>query len=120
MKKLLVLLAFLLPGWAAAGVYDDMLAALKAGDTPAAVALLNRGVDPNTLLRRARVNARNRHGDTALRLAALEGKLPFVQRLVEAGAEVNMHGWSPLSYAAFNGHAPVVEYLLRRGADVDA
>lgn len=144
MKPIALLFALLLPTLASAGVYDDMLNALRAGDTPAAVALLNRGVDVNTvdvegntlvmlavrennaelldqlLLRRARLNVRNRNGDTALRLAAFDGKLPFVQRLVEAGAEVNMYGWSPLSYAAFNGHAPVVDYLLRRGAEIDA
>lgn len=144
MKPIALLFALLLPTLAAAGVYDEMLGALKAGDTAAAVALLDRGVDVNTvdregntlvmlavrddnaelldqlLLRRARVNVRNRHGDTALRLAAFAGKLTFVQRLVEAGAEINTYGWTPLSYAAFNGHAPVVDYLLKRGAQVDA
>lgn len=133
-----------LPGLAAAGVYEDMLIALKSDNTPAAVALLDRGVDVNTvdihgntlamlavrennlglleqlLLRRARLNIRNRDGDTALRMAAFTGKLPFVQRLVEAGAEVNMFGWSPLSYAAFNGHADVVAYLLKHGAEINA
>jgi ankyrin repeat protein len=43
-----------------------------------------------------------------------------VQRLVEAGADVNLYGWPPLIYAAFNGHTAVVEYLLTRGADVNA
>ncbi|MFZ2854439.1 MAG: ankyrin repeat domain-containing protein [Rhodocyclaceae bacterium] len=142
----LVALAMLttLPGLAAAGVYEDMLIALKSDNTPAAVALLDRGVDVNTvdihgntlvmlavrennldlleqlLLRRARLNIRNRDGDTALRTAAFTGKLPFVQRLVEAGAEVNMYGWSPLAYAAFNGHADVAAYLLKRGAEINA
>lgn len=133
-----------LHGFATAGVYDEMLTALKSDDTGAVVALLNRGVDVNTvdihgntlvmlavrennkdlldqlILRRARLNVRNRDGDTALRMAAFTGKLVFVQKLVEAGAEVNMYGWSPLSYAAFNGHAPVVEYLLKHGAEINA
>ena len=147
MKIKTLLLAALfawLPGFATAGVYDDMLTALKSDDTGAAVALLNRGVDVNTvdiegntlvmlavrennlalleqlILRRARLNVRNRNGDTALRMAAFTGKLPFVQRLVEAGAEVNMYGWSPLSYAAFNGHAEIVAYLLKRGGEINA
>lgn len=134
----------ILPGLVSAGVYEDMLTALKSDDTSAAIALLNRGVDVNTvdisgntllmlavrenneqlleqlILRRARLNVRNRDGDTAVRMAAFGGKLPFVQRLVEAGAEVNMYGWSPLSYAAFNGHAAIVEYLLKRGAEINA
>lgn len=137
-------LLVILPGLASAGVYEDMLTALKSDDTGAAIALLNRGVDVNTvdisgntllmlavrenneqlleqlILRRARLNVRNRDGDTALRMAAFGGKLAFVQRLVEAGAEVNMYGWSPLSYAAFNGHAVIVEYLLKRGAEINA
>lgn len=134
----------ILPGLVSAGVYEDMLTALKSDDTGAAIALLNRGVDVNTvdssgntllmlavrenneqlleqlILRRARLNVRNRDGDTAVRMAAFGGKLTFVQRLVEAGAEVNMYGWSPLSYAAFNGHAAIVEYLLKRGAEINA
>lgn len=137
-------LLVILPGLASAGVYEDMLTALKSDDTGAAIALLNRGVDVNTvdimgntllmlavrenneqlleqlILRRARLNVRNRDGDTAVRMAAFGGKLTFVQRLVEAGAEVNMYGWSPLSYAAFNGHAAIVEYLLKRGAEINA
>jgi len=144
MKIIVAVFLLLLPVLARAGVYDDMLGALRSGDTSAATALLNRGVDVNTvdvegntllmlavrennpelleqlILRRARLNVRNRHGDTALRMAAFAGKLAFVQRLVEAGAEVNMYGWSPLSYAAFNGHAAIVEYLLKRGAEINA
>jgi ankyrin repeat protein len=141
---LLAALLAILPGFAAAGVYEDMLTALKSDDTGAAVALLNRGVDVNTvdiegntlvilavresnqalleqlILRRARLNVRNRNGDTALRMASFTGKLPFVERLVKAGAEVNMYGWSPLSYAAFNGHAEIVAYLLEHGAEINA
>ncbi|MBV5323681.1 ankyrin repeat domain-containing protein, partial [bacterium] len=66
--------------------------------------------------RRARLNSRNRNGETALSIAAFVGKLPYVQKIVEAGAEVNFYGWPPLSYAAFNGHLEIVEYLLKRGA----
>lgn len=141
---LFFVLLTILPGVASAGVYDDMIIALKSDDTGAAIALLNRGVDVNTvdiegntlvmlavrennpellenlILRRARLNVRNRNGDTALRMAAFTGKMPFVKRLVEAGAEVNMYGWSPLSYAAFNGHADIAEFLLKHGAELNA
>lgn len=70
--------------------------------------------------RRARLNTRNRNGETALSLAAYKGLLPFVKRLVEAGADVNLYGWSPLVYAAFSGRTAVVEYLLGKGAEVNA
>ena len=44
----------------------------------------------------------------------------MVQRLVEAGAQINMEGWTPLIYAAFNGHLPVVQFLMSKGADINA
>ncbi len=137
-------LFLLLPTLVFAGVYHDMEKALISGDTSAAINLINRGVDINTvdiagnslliqsvrqdnkelfdylLQRRARLNLRNRNGETALSLAAYTGKLPFVQRLLEAGAEVNMYGWSPLAYAAFNGHVAIAELLLKRGAEINA
>ena len=144
MKMIALLFALLLPSLAAAGVYEDMEEALISGDTPWAIQLINRGMDVNSvdvlgntllmqtvqrsnmdffdylLKRRARINTRNRNGETALSLAAYKGKLPFVKRLVEAGADVNLYGWPPLIYASFNGHAAVVDYLLKKGAEVNA
>ena len=144
MKLFAFLFALLLPVLAAAGAYEDMEEALISGDSSAAIDLIKRGMDVNsvdragnTLLtqavrrdlptlvdylmqRRARLNIRNRNGETALSIAAYTGKLTYVQRLVEAGAEVNFYGWPPLSYAAYNGHLDIVEYLLKHGAEVDA
>ena len=144
MKMIALLFALLLPASATAGVYEDMEEALISGDTPWAIQLINRGMDVNSvdvlgntllmqtvqrsnmdffdylLKRRARINTRNRNGETALSLAAYKGKLPFVKRLVEAGADVNLYGWPPLIYASFNGHAAVVDYLLKKGAEVNA
>ena len=146
MKRTLAVLfaLLLLPIVAAAGVYEDMEEALISGDTTWAIKLINRGMDVNSvdaagntllmqtvnrdnqeffdylLQRRARINTRNRNGETALSLAAYKGRLPFVKRLVEAGADVNLYGWPPLIYASFNGHAAVVDYLLKKGAEVNA
>ncbi len=145
MKKTLAVLfaLLLLPIAAAAGVYEDMEEALISGDTAWAIKLINRGMDVNSvdaagntllmqtvnrdnqeffdylLKRRARINTRNRNGETALSLAAYRGKLHFVQRLVDSGADVNLYGWPPLIYAAFNGHTAVAEYLLKKGAEVN-
>jgi hypothetical protein len=129
MKMIALLFALLVPAWLSAGAYEDMEEALISGDTPWAIQLINRGMDVNSvdasgntllmqassaetwisstylLKRRARLNTRNRNGETALSLAAYQGKLPFVKRLVEAGADVNLYGWPPLIYASFNGHA---------------
>ncbi|TLD44337.1 MAG: hypothetical protein FAZ92_03406 [Accumulibacter sp.] len=144
MKILALLFALWIPTMAAAGAYEDMEEALISGNTAWAIQLINRGMDVNsvdaagnTLLmqcvqrenlnfldylvqKRARLNTRNRNGETALSLAAYKGLLPFVKRLVEAGADVNLYGWSPLVYAAFGGRTAVVEYLLIKGAEVNA
>lgn len=139
-----LLFALFLQPMAFAGVYQDMEQALISGNTSAAIALIERGVDVNTVdiagntllmqsvrrdnkeffdflvQRRARINIRNRNGETALSLAAFIGHQYFAQRLVEAGAEINTYGWSPLAYAAFNGHATIAELLLKRGAQINA
>jgi ankyrin repeat protein len=144
MKVFAFLFALLLPALASAGAYEDMEEALIRGDSAAAIDLIKRGMDVNSVDRagntlltqavrrdvsglvdylmqhRARLNVRNRNGETALSIAAYTGQLAYVQRLVEAGAEVNFYGWPPLSYAAYNGHLAVVDYLLKHGAEINA
>jgi ankyrin repeat protein len=144
MKKSAFLLIMLLPALSFAGAYEDMEEAFIRNDSAAAIELIKRGMDINTvdrsgntlliqamrsdvpelvdylLQRRARINNRNRNGETALSIAAYTGKLPYVKRLVDVGAEVNFYGWPPLAYAAYNGHLEVVDYLLKHGALIDA
>ncbi len=145
MKINLPCFAFLLvfPLLASAGAYEDMEQAIISSDVSAAINLINRGMDVNTvdrqgntlliqsvqrdlpqlfdylLQRRARLNNRNRNGESALSIAAYLGRETYVRRLVESGAQVNFFGWSPLSYAAFNGHTAIAGYLLKHGAEVD-
>lgn len=142
-KCLALLLALLLPVLAFAGAYEDLEEALIRSDSDAVIRLIQRGIDINTvdrqgnslviqsvqrdlpelfdflLQRRARINVRNKNGESALSIAAYQGRATYVQRLVEAGAEVNFFGWTPLSYAAYNGHTAIVEYLIKHGAEVD-
>ena len=144
MKLITFLTILLLPILASAGAYEDMEEAIIQGDAPDAIALIKRGMDGNTVDRegntllfqavrrdipelvdylirhRARLNVRNRNGETAVSIAAFKGNLSYVKLLVDAGADVNLYGWSPLIYAAYNGHAQIVDYLLRRGARIDA
>jgi hypothetical protein len=144
MKRSAFLLALLLPVLAYAGAYEDMEEALIRNDAAAAIELIQRGMDVNTVdregntllmqavrrdvpdlvdylvKRRARLNSRNRNGESALSIAAYTGNLRAVKRLVDVGAEVNFYGWPPLIYGAFNGHAAVVDYLLKHGAEIDA
>lgn len=144
MKIITFLTILLLPILASAGAYEDMEEAIIQGDAPDAIALIKRGMDVNTVDRegntllfqavrrdipelvdylirhRARLNVRNRNGETAVSIAAFKGNLSYVKLLVDAGADVNLYGWSPLIYAAYNGHAQIVDYLLKRGAQIDA
>lgn len=144
MKLITFLTILLLPIFASAGAYEDMEEAIIQGDAADAIALLKRGMDVNTVDRvgntllfqavrrdipelvdylirhRARLNIRNRNGETAVSIAAFKGNLSYVKLLVEAGADVNLYGWPPLTYAAYNGHTQIVDYLLKRGAQIDA
>jgi ankyrin repeat protein len=144
MKIIAFLVVLLMPVFALAGAYEDMEAALLRKDASGVIKLLDRGMDVNTvdrtgdtlliqavrqdmpelveylMQRRARLNNRNRNGETALSIAAFTGKTAYVQRLVEAGAEVNFYGWPPLTYASFNGHVDIADYLLKRGAELNA
>ncbi len=144
MKKYIFLFALLFPLLATAGAYEDMEESLIRNDSSAAIELIKRGVDINTvdragntllmqavrrdlpelfsylLQRRARVNVRNKNEETALSIAAYSGKIDYVDRLVKAGAEINFYGWAPLAYAAYNGHVEIVDYLLKHGAEINA
>jgi ankyrin repeat protein len=53
-------------------------------------------------------------------LAALNGNLDAVRKLVAGGARIDTPGWTPLIYAATGGHNDVVTFLAQRGANLDA
>jgi ankyrin repeat protein len=125
-------------------LYDDFIIAVANDRASDVRQMLQRGMDPDTadpngdpvlliaaragnaatvdvlLAGRARVDARNRFGDTAVMVAALGGRLDIVQKLVARGAGLNGSGWTPLIYAATGGHDDVVRYLLAEGANIDA
>lgn len=59
---------------------------------------------------------------TPLHLAARDGDLPEVRRLLEKGLDVHAidtHGMSPLCWAVQYGQGEVAECLIARGADVN-
>ena len=92
----------------------DLLVATEKGHTTKLRTLLTRGAD---------VNARDRHGFSALMKAALYGHTGIVEMLMERGADLNAsdeNGWTPLMSAASGGNPDIVELLLRKGADVNA
>jgi len=58
-----------------------------------------------------------------LHLAAMEGDLEEIEKLVENGADVNAkkhNGDTPLHLAAIYGYLEVVKYLVKKKADVNA
>jgi len=82
-------------------------------DHPEAAALLAGwpGVD---------LEEENPQGQTALMVAAYQGRLDLVKKLVESGAEVSHKGWTALHFAASSGQIEVVRYLLDQSAYLDA
>lgn len=129
---------------ATAGVYEDILAATNQGDTAKVTSLLRRGMDVNTtdqqgstllmiavrernteLIRflldsRANAYKRNRYGDSALTIAALQGQEDIVELLLERKIDPNQPGWNALHYAAFENRGRIAAMLLAAGADIDA
>lgn len=68
------------------------------------------------------INARNRHGMTALMKAAFFGHEPVVRVLLEHGADPNLirnDGFTALALAAFFGHAETVKTLIEFGAQTE-
>lgn len=100
---------------------DEQLAeAIADRDQALLAALLEEGASPNTL---------DSEGNAVLALAADEGQLELVQRLLDAGADVNgtmselgatgAINASALIQAASKSHIEVVKLLIDRGADVN-
>ena len=86
--------------------------AIKRGDIHSIRDLLARGSD---------VDARDRHGQTALMLAAHAGHREVVEILIAHGANLNItakYGLSALMLALVAGHADVAGLLAGAGADL--
>jgi len=124
--------------------YEDFVFAVANDRAPMVKALLDRGMDPNTvdpkgepalvvaaragysatidvlLAGRADVNARSGFGDTALMMAALNGHDDIVRKLRARGGVLEGRGWTPLIYAATGGHDKIVTYLIGEGSNINA
>jgi uncharacterized protein len=85
-------------------------AAVRRGSIDELERLVNSGSD---------VDARDKHGQTALMLAAAEGYGPLVSWLIERGAGLDhtaKYGLSALMLAVVRGHLDVVRRLTAAGA----
>src|SRR5688572_16370123 len=106
----------------AAGVYaaepavtrdTRLIDAVKAGNSAAAVTLLQKKID---------VKVAEADGTTALHYAVRNDDLTLVDRLIRAGADVRAatrYGVTPIALACENGSAPIVERLLKAGVSVN-
>lgn len=86
--------------------------AVRRGDVETLRRLLTAGAD---------INARDRHGQTALMIAAQDGQAGMVRFLVEHGAALNhtaKYRLSALMLAVIRGHADIVRTLVEAGADL--
>jgi hypothetical protein len=91
-------------------VTAELLQVAESGDVDELQRLLPRVVD---------INARNRHGMTALMKAAFFGHEPVVRVLLEHGADPNSmrnDSFTALALAAFFGHGEIVKTLIEFGA----
>ncbi|TXK59710.1 ankyrin repeat domain-containing protein [Alkalisalibacterium limincola] len=94
------------------GGQPALLAAVAGDDDPAGVQLL--------LKHKARVDAGNSSGRTALMMACKAGHAEIVQVLLDAGADRNAtdeEGQSPLLLAAAQGHIDVIRRLVHPRLD---
>jgi len=132
-------------GLAQAGPADDLVLAAELDNGREVMRLLLRGVDPNAADSRGRkalevalredsgraldsllshpgsdVNAANAAGETPLMLAAIRGRLDWVQKLVRRGAQIHKEGWTPLHYACSGPDNGVALWLLSQGAELEA
>ena len=77
--------------------------------------LLSHFASSSAEQKKAFLDAANEYGNTGLHWAALNGHLPVVKQLVEAGASValaNDKNYVPLDLANFGDKKDVVEYFL--------
>lgn len=95
-------------------INGQFVMAARSGQIERVSALLDEG---------AKVNSRDRNGDSPLNMAAANGHAELVDILLKAGADVNLAnlaGVTPLMGAAFSARADVMRKLLAAGARTDA
>lgn len=96
-----------------ATVTSELWRVAEAGEVEEVERILSRGVD---------VNARNKHGMTALMRAAYHGHERIVRALLDHGANPNLarnDRFTAVALAAFFGHTETVKTLIEHGATTE-
>ena len=124
---------------------DDLSTAAYRDNGSAITTMLLRGVDPNLRDSQGRsaleqamreqnlkaldallaapnldLNSVNAAGETPLMLAAIKGRLDWVEIFVKRGAQINRVGWTPLHYAASGPDNGISTWLIAHGAEINA
>jgi ankyrin repeat protein len=92
-----------------------LIHAIKTRNISYALELIEKGAD---------INSRDKYGNTALMNASYEGLMPIVEKLINAGADVNAYdeenNYDALQYAVMKNHLDIVRVLLKAGANPNA
>ncbi|MBC2582745.1 suppressor of fused domain protein [Clostridium sp. DJ247] len=95
-------------------ITKEIRSAIKQGNVERVVELIDSSIEY--------LNMMTPFG-TWLHVAASQGKLEIVQRLIDLGADINrrggVYGGSAVNEAASEGHIKIVKYLLSCGAEMD-
>lgn len=112
MKKVLVLALFLPSLLLAQNLNEALWEAARKGEVETVKKLIAQG---------AEVNAKTRHGATALFYAADRGNVEMIKALLERGADINLkdtfYTATAISWAAYNDHIEAVRLMLSQGAE---
>ena len=124
----------------------DFAKAAKFNDVTTVKSLLGKGVSPNATDSKGEpmlnlaikdrsddviqllisnkatdVDLSNKHGETPLMLASIDGNLPIVKQLIQQRkARIDHIGWTPLHYASAKGQIEIAQYLISNGAIIDS
>ena len=93
------------------GEYDELfLSSAEKGDIQTLNYLLENGINKDV---------KNKHGESALHLAAGNGRINIMKKLIKFGLNkdvIDNNGWSSLKLAVWKGQANSVKFLLNAGA----
>jgi ankyrin repeat protein len=91
----------------------DFLKAIESGNLKTVLTEIENG---------AGVNQIDEHGTYPLHIAAQNNQIEIVEKLLEAGADVNaltkQDGWSALHFAATRGYNEIAKMLIDAGTNV--